>query len=242
MNEEVDIKFEILDFLREDMKYFDGRAKGIAMIVNDDPRLIEVLAKFLLTFIDKIDFNKRYKAWKKRLTAIGELYSESNLDDLIDKLYDSYDKVRGYHIDKFRGLIFEYIMENHYKNIYVDFSKGCKVIINGIHIKYICEENEKDDRGTIDIAGYSSYESEFYEVKVGPSGFKENVIIYLNMLNDAARKNKISGKITVGCMSLEVKSKLILKLNETNEDYSGLGVFGRDEIKEILLKEVAYSS
>lgn len=240
MGEAIDIKFEELDFLPEDMNYFNRRARKIAKIVNDDPRLVEVLAKFLLTFINKINFNKRYKDWEKRLIEIEELYSKDNLDVLVSELYNSYNKVCDYHIDKFRGLIFEYIVESHYRNIYTCFSKGCRVIINGIQIKYICEKDERNNRSTIDIAGYSSCESEFYEVKVGPDGFRENVITYLNMLNDAAHKNKISDKITVGCMTLEVKSKLILKLNSTGKDYSGLDVLGRHEVKEILLGEVAY--
>ncbi|EOD01146.1 hypothetical protein [Caldisalinibacter kiritimatiensis] len=234
MGDICDVKFQELDYLPIDIRYFDKRARNIASIVNEDPKLLKVLSEFLLLFTNKINFKSRFKKWKEELQLIKRPHNKDNMDKLISELYDSYNVVKDYHIDKFRGLIFEYVMENHYKHMYNRFSKGCKVIINGTEIKYLCVEDENKNRNTIDIAGYSRTKSEFYELKVGPDGFKDNVIKYLNILNKVACENRISEKTIVGCMTLETKNKLKIKLRMIEEDSSKLELLGRNELMNIL--------
>lgn len=238
MEDTCNIEFEELDFLPTDMVYFNKKAKNIASCINCDPKLLEVLSRFLLIFIDKIDFDKRFKRWEKELEFIAESYNKTNLDKLKDELYGCFKSTKDYHIDKLRGLILEYLVENHYKPIYSKipskFSKGCKVIIDGVEIKYVCSEDERNNRSTVDIAGHSYEKSEFYEVKVGPNGFKDNVIKYLNILSQVANENEISQEIIVGCITLETKSKLEIKLRGLAEDYSQLKIYGRKELLDIL--------
>lgn len=233
MEDKRKIKFEVLDFLPGDMNYFKKKAIGIAKFVSKEPKLIQVLSEFLLLFIDKIDFDTRFKKWKKELKLIEEYYDKANLDKLVEQLYEAFSKTSDIHIDKLRGLIFEYLIENHYKTIYSLFSHGCKVTIDGIVIEYICSEDIEKNRNTVDVAGYSVEKSEFYEVKVGPDGFKDNVIKYLNLLNKIANEKNISKEIMVGCMTLETKEKLNIKLKGLKEDCSQLKIYGRNELINI---------
>lgn len=71
-------------------------------------------------------------------------------------------------------------------------------------------------------------------MKVGPNGFKDNVIKYLNILSQVANENEISQEIIVGCITLETKSKLEIKLRGLAEDYSQLKIYGRKELLDIL--------
>lgn len=232
------IKFERMDFLPSDMNYFQRKAWKIASLIKFDPKLLEVLSDFLLIFIDKQDFSKRFKKWKGKLELISCSYNKETLENLIDELEDSFNKIKDNksHLDKFRGLIFEYIIENYYKEKYreFEFSSGCKVVVNGNPIKYICKDDETKNRNTVDVAGYSKQKSEFYEAKVGPNGFDNHVIKYLNLLNNTLMMNEVSDTIVVGCMTLEKKAKLNIKLRSLEENYTNLSVFGVKEILDIL--------
>lgn len=239
MNNSFNIEFEVKDFLESDMKYFDRKARKIAYTVYDNPQLIGLLKEFLLSFIDNIDFDKRYKRWKKELPDFHLLYGQGVLEEFLQQLYDSYIVVKPYHLDKFRGLVFEYVMELHYKNLYNKdedkFSCGCKVIINGNDVVYKCEEDESKSRKTIDIVGYNKSDSKFYELKVGPDGFDSHVIKYLNILNTEVRNNKVSDNITVGCITLKSKGSLKIKLKSNKVEFSELELNGFDEVEKMLI-------
>lgn len=121
------------------------------------------------------------------------------------------------------------------------FDYGCKVIINGVEIEYIDVSGDfNKDRKTIDIAGYNLINSEFYELKVRPDSFKDNVIKYLNILKLEALSNKISENIKVGCVSLEsrvsLKKQLKIIKRKYDVEYEGLEIIGKDEIRELISK------
>lgn len=234
-----DIEFERMDTLPSDMNYFQKKAWKIASLIRSDPKLLEVLSDFLLTFIDKQNFSKRFKKWKEKLELISDSYNKETLENLINQLGDSFNKIKDnqIHVDKFRGIIFEYIIENYYKNKYIGFkfSSGCKVIVKGNPIKYICQGDESKNRSTVDVAGYSKQKSEFYEAKVGPNGFDNHVIKYLNLLNNTLIMNGVSDTIVVGCMTLEKRAKLNIKLRSLEENHTNLSIFGVKEILDILI-------
>ena len=238
MTNTCEIEFKQMDFLPSDMNYFQNKARKIANLIISEPNLLEILSDFLLIFIDKKDFNKRFKIWEEKLKPISESYNQQRLEEFLNELRESYNKIKDdpRHLDKFRGIIFEYIVEDYYKNKYMkgNFSSGCMIIINGKHIKYICEDNQSNNRSTVDIAGHSHKTSEFYEVKVGPNGFDNHVIKYLNLLKYILLENKVSEEIIVGCMTLEKKAKLNIRLRSLNEKNTGLSVYGVNEIIEIL--------
>jgi hypothetical protein len=191
----------------------------------------------LLNFTTKIDFDKKFKQWKINSVSFKRLYGDKEIDNFLQLLYDAYIIVKPEHLDKFRGLVFEMLMEAYYKNIYnkpkVDkFCCGCKVIINGNDVLYECGEDEANNRSTVDIAGYNTEDSKFYELKVGPAGFEENTINYLNNLHTEAITHKISKSIVVGCMTLKPKSALKIKLKSINHE--ALELNGIREIKNLL--------
>lgn len=242
---DIEVKFEKKDFLKNEMRYFDKKARRLAHIIYKNPKLIDTLADFLLNFVNKINFEKRYKKWKKGLGDIDLLYGKKATDEFLKLIYDSYKALELYqqHIDKFRGIVFEYIMELYYKDIYNkngdNFGSGCKVTIDGDEIIYICKEDDKKSRQTIDIAGYNKKDSKFYELKVGPEGFSSHVIQYLNILNNNANEKEISEDITVGCMILDSKLKLMIKISSNDEDFSNLELNGIREVKKLLMERVS---
>lgn len=117
------------------------------------------------------------------------------------------------------------------------FEKGCEVLIRGREIHYIDEDPDRSKK-TVDIAGYNADTSEFYEIKVGPNNFTDNIIKYLNILNLKACDENISKKITVGCMTMDTKANLKQNLNKVRildkVDYTGLKIMSRDEVKQII--------
>lgn len=239
VNNNCKIEFEVKDFLEHDMRYFEKKAINIACIVYNNPKLLNVLKEFLLSFINNIDFDIRYKKWKNQLPELQLLHGQAVLDDFLNELYSSFKSIKPYHIDKFRGLIFENLLEIHYKNLYSkDCDRtcfGCMVIINGKDIVYNCKENPTNNRKTVDIVGYNIKNSKFYELKVGPKGFDSHVINYLNILENELDRNKVSENIIVGCMTLELKStlKMILKSNKVN--FNKLELNGFKEIQNMLM-------
>ena len=240
MSKGCNIQFERKDFLDEEMKYFNKKARGIALMVYEKPEFLDILKDFLLTFINKINFNREYKKWKNELPEFDLIYGKEDLDEFLKKLYDAYTIVKSGHLDKFRGLIFEYLIEYYYCNIYNNkskdkFSCGCKVIVDGKDIIYNCEEDEDKSRKTVDIAGYNEKDSKFYELKVGPEGFDEHVINYLNILNNEVCSKKISDNIIVGCMTLKPRKSLEIKLRSNKVDFSRLQLNGIKELKEIFI-------
>lgn len=242
MEEEINIEFQHLDFYPREMQYIRKKINKISDLVNKNPRLIEILSDFLLSFLDKTDFNKKFKIFVKKVKTTEELYGSENLKELLNELENSYKALKVYDIDKFRGLVFEQIMEKHYKKEVYNkdndkFGSGCQVILNEKEIEYIDESNKENNRKTVDIAGYNPIKSEFYEIKVGPKGFKQNVIRYLNMLNYEVNSSEISDNIITGCVTLKKLSALKLKLKSTKEDFSKLNLSGYEEVKKILMNK-----
>lgn len=233
------VKFEIKDFLQHEMKYFEKRAKKIAYMVYENPKLITLLQEFLLSFIDKNYFEQRFKEWKKKIAPVKILYGEEITDNFLEEMYKTYKSLKPEHIDKFRGLVFEHLMENYYKDSYRNkgdkFSHGCKVVINGKEITYICEEDKSKSRKTIDIACYNKNQSKFYELKVGPKGFDTHVTQYLNMLNDELCNNEISDNIIVGCMTLKERKSLEMQLKLKGLNFDKLELNGIEEIKDLFI-------
>lgn len=239
MNNDCNIVFEAKDFLEYEMKYFDKKARKIAHIVYNNPELLNLLSEFLLTFIDNIDFDSRYKKWKKELPEFHLLYGQEVLDNFLDELYSSFKSIKSHHLDKFRGIIFEYLLEIYYKSLYKgDRNKicfGCIVKINGENIIYNCDEDTSKNRKTVDIAAYNIDDSRFYELKVGPQGFDRHVIAYLNILKHELNKNEISKEIIVGCMTLKSKNALKIRLKADKLNFSELELNGLKEIKNMLI-------
>lgn len=238
------VAFKVEDYLSEDMTYLKKKATQIAYLVYNEPNLITLLKEFLLNFINnEIYFEEHYKEWKKRLSPAKKLYGKELVEDFSEKLYNAYKTVKSFHIEKFRGLVFENLMEIYYRNICKnnasEFSHGCKVIINGNDIIYICEEDQECNRKTIDIAVYNKTKSKFYELKVGPTGFDAHVINYLNILNDKACSGQISDSVTVGCMTLKEKEHLALQLKFNRLDFEKLELNGIEEIKELFIHKAS---
>lgn len=238
MSDKCIIEFKVKDFFPNDMRYLLKNIWNITNIVQKNPELITVVKEFLFSFIDNNDFSKKFAEWVSKQEKTKELYEEKSYENLIEELGKSYKGIKDYHVDKFRGIIFEKIMENHYEDKYGaksdKLSYGCQVIINKQEVKYIDLEDYRNNRVSVDIARFSEKSSEFNELKVGPESFKLCNIRYLNILTNAAKNEKISDEIEVGCMTLKSKGKLNLKLRKLKEDISYLKLIGFEQVREML--------
>lgn len=234
-----DVELCILDNDDQYSRMINNKAEKIASLVKNNQELFDILSHFLLKFRNKSYFENRFENWKK---SIAILYDETRgLENLVLKIENIYTSSKDdFEIKDLRGRIFELIMQQIYRNLYGNnstsiFSYGCEVVIRGNSVKYIDECSYKN-RKTVDIAGYSKFNSEFYELKVGPKYFDYSVISYLNLLYNESIREKISTNLKVGCMTMESKEKLIQnlqiqKVNNQELSYDNLVLFGRDEIK-----------
>lgn len=225
-------------------RVIDSRARGITGCIKRNVQLFDVLCDFVLKFTDKNEYNRSFSRWLKDVRKSNRVVKQEDLEVLINTLKTAYKNSRDdREISDLRGRILETIYQDGLSPIYSGrdsiFDYGCKVIINEVEIKYIDGTGNLDrNRSTIDIAGYNFINSEFYELKVRPAGFQDNIIIYLNKLKSKAFANGISENITVGCVSLEPKTSLKNQLkiikNKYNVDHEGLKIIGKDEIRELI--------
>lgn len=240
-----------VEFIRKDFdnsyyRMISRRARSITRhIKNDD--LFDILCHFILNFCDQSEYMRKFSLWMENIKGLyrtNKIIDMGELEGLIDSLKRAYDNSRNdQEISDLRGRILEVIYQDKLSPIYSKrnsvFDYGCEVIINGLKIIYIDESGDSSrNRTTIDIAGYNIMNSEFYELKVRPNNFKDNVLVYLNTLKQEAVENEISKSIKVGCVSMESKVSLKKQLEiikrKYNVEYDGLELIGRDEIKQIL--------
>lgn len=239
-------KVELIRTDRNDdyTRTIDSRARDITKCIKMNNQLFDVLCDFVLKFTDKNEYNRSFSQWLKDVRKSNRAVKQGDLEILINTLKAAYKNSKDdREISDLRGRILETIYQNELSPIYSKrdsiFDYGCKVIINEVEIKYIDGTGDFDrNRSTIDIAGYNLKKSEFYELKVRPAGFQDNIIIYLNKLKSKAFSNEISENIIVGCVSLEPKTSLKNQLkiikNKYNVDYEGLKIVGKDEIRELI--------
>lgn len=233
----VSVEFERKDYLTPEEDYLKEFAESITDDIYYNPKLLEVLRDFLFLFPDYGVSDNLDGLWKREIEGLKATFGKNELDDFSDKLFEMYGSMKtSRHYKKIRGLLFEGIMELHYKDLSIKrsckFESGCMISINGNEIIYISPEREK--RKTVDIALWSELESLFYELKVGPGYFNETVIGYLNLLCDKAYENNISRKTTVGCMTLKTRFELMRKLNKDKLSHKNLEIYGYKEVLDKL--------
>ena len=225
-------------------RMIDNRARSITKHIKINSGLFDVLCDFVLIFTNKDEYNRIFPQWLENVKRSNKVVELEGLDALIDSLKVAYKNSRDdKEVSDLRGRILEAVYQDKLSPIYSKrdsiFDCGCKVIIDGVEIKYIDKSGDFDrNRSTIDIAGYNFISSEFYELKVRPASFQDNVIIYLNKLKSQALASKISENIVVGCVSLEpntsLKNQLKIIKRKYNVEYEGLEIIGKDEIKKLI--------
>lgn len=211
-----------MDWDNDYTRMIDNRARSITRHIKMNGELFDVLCYFVLRFTNKDEYDRFFSEWLRNIKKSNKLVDPKELDVLIDSLKVAYENSRNdREISHLRGRILETIYQDKLSPIYSKrgsiFDYGCKVIINGVEIKYIDESGDFDrNRITIDMAGYNFTNSEFYELKVRPDNFQDNVINYLNKLKSEALANKISKNIKVGCVCLESRTSLKKQLEVVN--------------------------
>lgn len=225
-------------------RMIDNRARSITKHIKMNSELFDILCYFVLRFTNKDEYNKVSSHWIENIKESNKFVNPEELDDLINSLKVAYENSRDDgEISDLRGKILETIYQDKLSPIYSRrdsiFDYGCKVIIDGVEIKYIDESGDfAKNRMTIDIAGYNLENSEFYELKVRPDNFQDNVIKYLNKLRSEALTNRISENVKVGCVTLELRTSLESQLKiikrKYDIDYEGLEIIGRSEMRELI--------
>lgn len=224
-----------------------ARARSVSKFVKCNAEMFDILCQFILENKNKANFDKNFNTWADQIRLLNNTLKLDQIEEFINALKYAYEISRNdIEISDFRGKLFEVIVEDIYSKKYQSsrirpsiFEKGCEVEIKGQKIHYI-DINSDVEKKTVDVAGYNLENSEFYEVKVGPSNFKYNVIMYLNMLKSGAIENKISSSILVGCMTMDTRAYLKQNLTKVKiqdkVSYSELEVMGREDIKTMILK------
>lgn len=156
---------------------------------------------------------------------IRTMYPNASVANLRDKL----GKVRGIMLE----LLIEEFVKGRYKqsrdNLNNEFGKGCIVVINN-------KEMVIEDRVTVDIAGWDGIKGEFYETKVGPQNFEDNVLKLLSLIKHEL--DKFPNQSIVGCVTMVNKEKLIekiesIKMNIHNFN-SKIEVIGKRELVNLI--------
>lgn len=186
--------------------------KFLASIDFKDERNNEFINEFEETLRDAYNVKSKYP---------------SDSDDVIqDKL------------GKIRGVILELLIESFVKPRYeatrikphILFCTGCKVELND-------KELITSDRISVDIAGWDGNNGEFYETKVGPQNFDEDVLSLLSLIKNELDKQKINS--VVGCVTMATKDKLIWSIGDIkskvdiklNDD---IKIYGKYELAQLI--------
>ncbi|ERI94198.1 hypothetical protein HMPREF1982_01210 [Clostridiales bacterium oral taxon 876 str. F0540] len=238
------VSLERKDWDNEYKRMIIARARSVSKFVNRNDELFDILCQFILENKTKDYFNTNFDSWTEEVKLLNKTLKIAEMEAFINALRAAYENSRSdSEISDFRGKLFEVIVEDIYSKKYQStrtrisiFEKGCEVEINKNKIHYWNEDPNKE-KSTVDVAGYNVDNSEFYEVKVGPSNFTHNVIEYLNLLKCVAVEEKISSSIFVGCMTMDTRAYLKQNLTKVKikdrVDYKGLEIMGREDIKKL---------
>lgn len=134
-------------------------------------------------------------------------------------------------------ILLEEFIEKRYKpnrsrvsNYFLKFQSGCRIKLNG-------KELTLKNRKTVDIAAWDGSMGEFYEAKINPERFDEDVLNLLTLIKNALDNAKVNA--IVGCVSMKEKETMIVcmekVIEEQNINYnSSIQVYGKNELHGLL--------
>lgn len=230
------ISFEQKDSLFPHQVYLRKIVSSAVWVL--DKSFLEEYFDFIVYFTDTERLKREFVTWKdKRKKLLFDKTKVEALEEMLQGLYDTFLSVKDEDMGKFRGLVFEKVMEIHFLEKYSarythanKFGTGCQILIDG----YVIKRPSGEPPSTVDIAGYNPNECEFYELKVAPDNFDNCVIEFLRHLYNKSVRNEISKMICVGCMILRPKVALEIHLEEQEICYDELKLFGKREVIHIL--------
>ena len=165
-----------------------------------------------------------------------EQYLLKTTNDVLS--YEEFCKIQlGYIRGRVVELILEHFIEKRYKpsrtranNFSLKFAKGCKITLKGKEL--ICGQ-----RKTVDIAGWDGSMGEFYEAKVNPDRFNEEVLGLLTLIKNELEYSQIEA--IVGCISMKDKDAMNISVNKViNEQKisynNNIQLYGKDELANLL--------
>lgn len=111
------IEFTVKDFFPKEMNYIKKQINSIAFDVYENPQLLSILRDFLFVFTDHMYPESKISEWKSLIKSFECMYKKDTLKNFCDKLDKSYRSIKPQDIDKFRGLLFEVLLEIHYREL-----------------------------------------------------------------------------------------------------------------------------
>ncbi|HHD2602672.1 hypothetical protein ACV3RG_13040 [Clostridium perfringens] len=234
-------------------KFAYDKAKPLVEFVAKHIDFLPCLCDGLTRFCKYDSVNKNGRNGKNRFTYFLETYDFNNvecsgyLSEFEKKFREAYDIKSKYpkaseddiqdKLGKVRGVILELLIEDFVKVRYkqtrnnkeIKFSKGCIVVVND-------KELVIDDRVTVDIAGWDGSKGEFYETKVGPQNFDEDVLKLLSHIKDEL--DLLNVQAIVGCVTMANRDKLLDNINEIKPNITGyndrIEVIGKRELINLI--------
>ncbi|MGL4345112.1 MAG: hypothetical protein ACRCTE_07945 [Cellulosilyticaceae bacterium] len=233
------VEFVKSDTIAIEMRYLNKKIEKITQIVYENIALFPILKEFLQVFQSEIEIRHEYTVWEKKVRKVYSKLEECSMELLLNEFRTTLRVLRPEHIAKFRGLVFEKVMEKHYKGVYSSnnnptnmFCSGCQILIDG---KLIVQKDEiGNHRSSVDLAAQNNKRIECHELKVGPTGFDQLTIAYLEQLYGAMIKVKGDREIEVGAMTLKPRAALHIKFNRKTE--TQITLYGIEEVSKILQK------
>lgn len=244
-----------IEFKPEDKfdKFVYNQAKPVVVFIMHHMDFLECLCDGLVKFVNYDSINEIGRRGKNKFHYFLQTYDFEDdksceyigeFEEIFRQAYDIKSTYQKYSkkelqdkLGEIRGKILELLIEEFVKDRYKGsrnnperiFSTGCTVIINQNRIV-------TENRITIDIAGWDGEKGEFYETKVGPQNFNEDVLKLLSYIKYELDSNNL--QTIVGCVSMANKDKLEEKIDEVKRNIqrcnTKIEIIGKRELVNLI--------